>query len=110
MREQIDALPRRCYQRRPKSQHEPWVHENGYIFHRGNAHVQLSIQVYQMGSGFPQAIHQKSLMIGADRSPFTSKPAHISHHLPPLENGQQMNNSEVKFAAHTFVVKAGPDE
>src|SRR5438552_10471846 len=34
--EQMDARPRRCDHRRPKSQHEPWVHDNGYIFHRGN--------------------------------------------------------------------------
>jgi hypothetical protein len=32
---------------------------------------------------FSQAMHQKSLMIRTDRSHFTSKPAHISRHLPP---------------------------
>ena len=62
VREQLDARPRRCYQRRPKSQHEAWVYDHGYILHRGNAHVPLSMQVYQMWSGFPRYIRTRGAM------------------------------------------------
>ena len=70
---QIDARPRRCSQRRPKSQHEPWVHENGYIFHKGNFMYNSQCKYTRCGA-VSQATHIPVLMIGADRSPFASKP------------------------------------
>jgi hypothetical protein len=70
MREQIDARPRQCYHKRPKSQHEPWVHDNGYIFHRGNFMYNSQCKYTRGGAVFP-GDSTPVLMIGADRSHFT---------------------------------------